>query len=218
MFMKLKVIVLDPELSPSARNRILAAAALVLIGIGGMAIAAPELITWSDGDTLRAADLNRNFEELAVEIARIDASIGTYVNPDTGTVWTSHRGYCGSTAATTGQLGGLRGAKSMCEAACGTPGAHMCTIAEVQRSWTTGSDVPEDAWVDGPLPNLHSYFQGAEGTPVSLRACLQWGNEYGSEVGMVTNIYPRTTDNPGGPTLGMVSQPCNTSRPALCCD
>lgn len=210
--MKLKMIVLDPELSTRTGRRIVGVGILTAIAAGGLAVAAPSLTSWSSGETLTASDLNANFNELAAAIEDVDANRGTFTNLSTGEMWTEYRGYCGSTSARTGNLGNARGAKALCETACGTSGAHMCTSAEVLRSWATGTDVPAGGWVEGPSLVVSSP------SAASTRSCLGWGNQYGSEVGWTVDYYPLDGDNPGGPGLLFEARACNTTHAVTCCD
>jgi hypothetical protein len=60
--MKLKIVIVDLEVPPGAKKWALRLGipAAVLLGGGAVAYAAG-LVTWSDGQTLSAADLNGNF-------------------------------------------------------------------------------------------------------------------------------------------------------------
>jgi hypothetical protein len=86
---KLKVVVIDLELSPRAR-RIASAVALGLLfgGVGAIAVArvrdtAPH--TWSDGETLTAADLNASFSALDSRVAMLEQVGVPVVTP-----WTNY--------------------------------------------------------------------------------------------------------------------------------
>ena len=61
--------------------------------------------------------------------------------------------YCGGTAGMSGSFGGHAGAKTLCEAACGDPAAHMCTTEEVIRSTQLG--LAPSGWIaaGGNWPN-----------------------------------------------------------------
>jgi C1q domain len=69
--MKLKVYVVDLEMSPSARKWTLGLGIplTLLFGGGALAWAASGLTAWEPGDTLQAAALNRNFTYLQSEIS-----------------------------------------------------------------------------------------------------------------------------------------------------
>jgi hypothetical protein len=67
--MKLKVVVVDLEISPRAKRWALRLGIPAAILIGGGAVAyAGGLVTWTDGQTLKAADLNGNFSALQAQI------------------------------------------------------------------------------------------------------------------------------------------------------
>jgi hypothetical protein len=75
--MKLKLVVIDFELSARAK-RIAAAVVVPLLVLGGGAVAYANVpITWTDGDTLTAADLNLNFNGLDTDIAALDQRVVT---------------------------------------------------------------------------------------------------------------------------------------------
>lgn len=68
--MKIKVVIVDLELSKRAK-RVGAAVAVVLLAVGAGAVAygsVPKI--WNDGDTLTATDLNANFAALAAALDR----------------------------------------------------------------------------------------------------------------------------------------------------
>jgi len=67
--MKLKVYVIDVELSAAAKRWGLRLVTLSLVlGATAVALAAGPLHTWSTGDTLQATDLNGNFSNLQTQI------------------------------------------------------------------------------------------------------------------------------------------------------
>lgn len=68
--MKMKIVVIDLELSRRTK-RLAAAAVVAAIAIGAGAIAYASVPhTWNDGDTLNAADLNANFAALSDRLDR----------------------------------------------------------------------------------------------------------------------------------------------------
>lgn len=70
--MKIKLVVIDLELSTRAK-RIAAAMAIPLLVLGGAAVAYANVQhTWSDGETLTAADLNGSFEGLDKRITALE--------------------------------------------------------------------------------------------------------------------------------------------------
>ena len=78
-----------------------------------------------------------------------------YTNPETGQQYSLEASYCGQTAPMTGNAGGYAGAKTLCEATCGTPTAHLCTATEVVRFQTTGGTMPpEQVWLSSGTSSL----------------------------------------------------------------
>jgi len=68
--MKIKIVVVDLELSRRAK-RAGAAVAVVLLAVGAGAVAYASVPkTWTDGETLNAADLNANFAALSAALER----------------------------------------------------------------------------------------------------------------------------------------------------
>ncbi|HEX6243888.1 MAG TPA: hypothetical protein VFZ61_23395 [Polyangiales bacterium] len=73
--MKLKVVVIDLEMSPALKRWLLGGAA-ALIGTGAtLAYAAPAHV-WSNGDTLTAEHLNAAFGDLDARLAKLDGRVG----------------------------------------------------------------------------------------------------------------------------------------------
>ena len=71
-----------------------------------------------------------------------------YTNPDTGQLYSLNASYCGISAAIDGNAGGYSGSKSMCETACNTATAHLCTAPEIVRFSATGGTMPaEEVWI-----------------------------------------------------------------------
>jgi hypothetical protein len=146
----------------------------------------------------------------AAHASRVIARAGSF-GADGG-VRTSLDGlYCGSSAATTGALSdgarsGLRAGKSLCETACASPTAHMCTTSETVRSYELGMEVP-DGWTKG----LNAAAYGPVGTYL-LNDCSDW------TVGVTTTLSTYT--NEGGSWAGghMTLAGCGTSQAILCCD
>jgi hypothetical protein len=96
--MKLKVIVVDLELSTRAKRAALAAttlAGILLVAGSGAVAAVPH--TWNDGDTLNAADLNGAFTALDTRISTLEAAKAPVV-----TAWTAYTPTVRVGAATTG--------------------------------------------------------------------------------------------------------------------
>lgn len=111
-------------------------------------------------------------------------------------------------AATTGRIQfgamtGLRAAKEHCEAACGSPTAHMCTIEEVMRSMSIGRPIPTgEAWVASGIGAV-----GSVSPSVQLTDC---------------NAFTSAASTLGGSVMHaqgyLSSDQCNAQLPILCCD
>src|SRR5262245_48345483 len=112
------------EISAATARRIgVVAASLIVVGTGAVVYA--DQITFSAGQTLTAAALNANFDELYAWQAKPSITVGAASISVGGT-------FCSSTETTyTGaEVGGYSGAKDKCEAACGSPTAHLCSAEE----------------------------------------------------------------------------------------
>jgi hypothetical protein len=79
--MKLAVVVVDLEIPPRVKKWVLRLGipVAVLLGAGAIAYAAG-LVTWMDGQTLTAADLNNNFSQLQSEITAQQAQIAALLS------------------------------------------------------------------------------------------------------------------------------------------
>jgi hypothetical protein len=95
--MKLKLVVLDLELSRRAK-RILAAGAIAALALGAGAVAYANVShTWSDGDALTAADLNGNF-------AALDGRLTALEQPRPRSAVLAHKTAAQTVAANTGSV------------------------------------------------------------------------------------------------------------------
>ena len=118
--------------------------------------------------------------------------------------------YCGSTANTNGAfsaqggLTGVRAAKLLCEQACSSATAHMCTATEAVRSIELGQTLP-DSWVKGtPSPVAGGSFQND---------CFLWTS--GSRVAGAANNLGTAVLNG---TTRLEGDYCDIMHPILCCD
>ena len=72
--MKIKIVVVDLELSPRVKKWAMRAGVAIAI-LGGVSVTyAATLISWTDGQTLTAKDLNNNFASLQSQIAALAPS------------------------------------------------------------------------------------------------------------------------------------------------
>ena len=103
---------IEVELRPGTARRIgVVAATLAVLGVGAVVYA--EQIQFSTGQTLTAADLNNNFNELYAASAKPSVTKNSKSISIGGT-------YCGSSAGPYdgATVGGYTGAKAKCETAC----------------------------------------------------------------------------------------------------
>jgi hypothetical protein len=108
--------------------------------------------------------------------------------------------YCGATAATNANLGGYSAAKSMCETACSSASAHVCTTEEMLRTAGLGMTLPPNGWYAAGIYTLVS-----------------------SPSTVATDCYNFTSSASGGYVgatwaSGPTSSTCNGSYPVFCCD
>src|SRR5678815_1459618 len=114
--MKIKVVVVDLELSRRAK-RVGMAVALAAVIVAGAALSRAALTTplhvWNTGDVLTAADLNNNFGNLTGLDGRITAQESkTAIVHNTTSAYAEHANFCGITSAFDGaNVGGYAGAR-----------------------------------------------------------------------------------------------------------
>jgi hypothetical protein len=220
--MKLKMIVVDFELSSATKKRLIRCGipAAVLLGGGALAYAG-----WSPlpqpnfpmNGPLTASDLNANFAALAdagsaldqrvttLETGRFVGTIGgqPYSVGATGyKLQTSTGGPQGDGTYDGMQVGGYDGAKAKCAAATGSSSAHMCTGDELSRSAASGMGPPANfGWYAG----WYRYDNSAQA--VTYYDCAG---------------YSSNVPTSGGPVAGTgwapTTRSCNSAYAILCCD
>ena len=130
---------------------------------------------------------------------------GPYVNRTTGSQYSANAAYCGSAdftsgAVTSGSDTGWVATKKLCEAACSSPTAHMCTSEEVVRHLATGGET------------LAGWYSTGVSTPVAFDVsdsaddCLGWIS--------ASSVVYGSRWNGGSPMY--VS--CDSTPHMLCCD
>jgi hypothetical protein len=200
--MKIKIIVIDFELSPWLRRAVagMVGPLVLVLAFGTTVDAAPT--TFVAGETLGAAKMNAAFTETDARLARIEARLDPSRKYSNGAV------FCGATlGATVGDMSGFGatkgygGAKTACEITCaGSPTAHLCTSDEVLRSVTLGMAV-KSGWY------------------AAASTSANWGNYYFSDcdgfMSTAANVYGPSWDSAA--SKPNVSQ-CNVAIAALCCD
>ncbi len=149
---------------------------------------------------------------LDTRIAAIEGRV-TAVETDVGDVLTELGGpngdysvaawYCGEAGPTTGDIANeWTGVKALCEAACGTDTAHMCSLEELVRSVSVGN-VVASGWFLGA--------QMTEGTSFPLltnQSCVGWSSASMTQLG---HVWQSPQGHPA-------TSRCDTANAILCCD
>jgi hypothetical protein len=158
--------------------------------------------TFAPGDQLSASKLNANFMALdgrVTALEKFDIGAARIVETRGGKAWSLGAVYCGVTASTNGQIGsGYAGAKGLCETACTTTSAHMCTTDEIVRTAQMGVAAPA-GWYSAGL-----WSEGA-GAVVD-NDCTAWTTSSSTVNGYWWSSTYTTV------------QACNMTGPVLCCD
>lgn len=181
---------IEIELKPGTARRIgVVGATLIILGVGAAVYA--NQIHFTTGQTLTAAQLDNNFDELYAAAAKPSITRN-------GKSISIGGAYCGATSATYdgAAVGGYTGAKAKCEASCGTATAHMCDGADILRSEQLGITMPSGVWISSYTASM---------TPVD---CVSWTMNQTNTNGEVLNLSP--------PAFSMVT--CDTSHAIACCD
>ena len=175
----------------TARRIAVVSTTLIAVGVGAAVYA--NQIRFTAGETLTAANLNNNFDELYAKAAKPSVTVsGKSIS--LGAV------YCGSTAAkyTGSQVGGYEGAKAKCEATCSSTTAHLCTREELMRSLAVG--------VAAVKTTQYSYSAGTPTTDNS-NDCIGWTSDLG-HAGLLFSG-----------NIGLIpGSDCGTAYPLTCCD
>jgi len=136
---------------------------LVVLGtvaIGAASITKPN--TFTAGEKASASKMNANFDTLYTKVNELDSKIA-------GKLGT----YCGVTSATNGAITNqYAGAKALCETACGSTDAHVCTAHEMAIGIQLGLKPSVTAWVfswafgdiSGGATNAHNQCSGWSST------------------------------------------------------
>jgi len=190
----------------SARKILIVGGFLVLLGSAGAALGVPKV--FQEGETLTAADLNRNFGDLETRVANVEAFKDRATK---GGKYSVGGAYCGSTASTSGDLSGISApgssytkAKAACETVTGcSPTAHVCTEEEIYRSASTGN-APPDGWI---MANLAVRMAGN----FPVHGCLSFTTSSNTYSGWVWQSSTATF-------VGCSCSGCPGPIPLLCCD
>jgi hypothetical protein len=140
---------------------------------------------------------------LQARVAKLEMQQPVYVNPVTSIKYSTSGSYCSHTAPTTGLLfdGGLMGypaAKHLCEQACMSPTAHMCTGEELSRHLQTGGTAP-------PSPGWYAAGVAGDYLGGTISDCSGFTSSLATQYGMLFQAMPL----PGS---------CGVAQPIHCCD
>jgi hypothetical protein len=208
---KLKLVIVDLEMSPRVKRRLLRLGLPIALVLGGSALAYANVPkVWNSGDKLLAADLNGNFSALDTRITTLEGGrfVGVvngkkYSVGATSFVKSTSMGGPNNNGTYDGlAVGGYSGAKTACEAATSSASAHMCTGEELARSAAVGIAAPSpDGWYAG-------LYQADNGT-ARYNDCNAYTTNSGSFWG--------STNHSGGNWTPAISV-CSSFNPILCCD
>ncbi len=110
--------------------------------------------------------------------------------------------YCGQTASLTGAAGGFTVIDTLCQSACGSTTAHLCSGPELQGGLPGGLMPPGNAWYGGFIIHVDEI-----GSTVN-QDCGGWSN---ASAGGGGSLFDSTTVAPNRDF-------CNASHPFACCD
>lgn len=185
-------------------RRFLASLFIVSFGLGLGALASAEVVPpFAAGDKLEASKLNTKFRDLEERLAAAEAR-GAGSN---------RKAYCGSTAATKGDLSGLGSAKgypaarAACKAiaTCNGTTAHVCSGDEVVNDASLGFPMPSGRFQNGYA------VQGYGGVGVNWD-CMGW-----QQNGPASSPFWNGAGAPGG-ELTPAGGSCDVDKPLLCCN
>jgi hypothetical protein len=176
---KLKIVIVDLELSTKAKKRLAFGIPLALIlasgavAFAGMDWALPH--EWSNsagptyaGPSLKASDLDDNFNALADAGASLEARVAAleaaHARETADGGYSLGGTFCGQTAASysgniqsqvSGTTNGYEAAKSICQTTCQSVSAHMCSSEELIRSRALGNTVLTlESWISAGIQNI----------------------------------------------------------------
>ena len=200
--MRIKVYVI--ELSPAGKRSLVLGGAIVLLLAAALRADANVPNAFTTGEMLSAAQMNANF-------ADIDSWRGHPVVTKNGKEFSLGAIYCGLTPSTTGQIaGGYAGAKGMCQTACSSASAHMCSAAEIVA--TAEASVTVVPLVPPPDASV-SLYAGGGWYSLTPDDCSSWTTNSDQIEGRCWN---------NGASCGSsgvaFSELCSSSLPVLCCD
>lgn len=148
---------------------------------------------FQQGQSIDHDQFNQIFDE-------IYSHTHVYTNPDTNIQYSMGASYCGPTMGTQdGNFGGYAAGKTLCEQACGSDYAHMCTLDEVRRYVATGGNIATTGWINGAAGVTESG---------NHRDCDGWQSVDSANRGVYWWSAQQAVD----------ASPCNSSLPILCCD
>lgn len=199
---------------PQTKRILIVGSALIILGTAAAVFAVP--VTFQAGTLLKSADLNKDFSDLDTRVTAATVVTVGSKSYSLGAVFKK-----ATQPIHTGNLGGYAGAKSICEAAVGTPTAHMCTGEELVRSAQLGISVPAGGgWYSSAGDAIDGTSPGQTQPNRHDDDCQGWTDNStvnnGTTVG--TSDGPTWIKNTGVPQGRPFHGDCSTSNAVLCCD
>lgn len=165
----------------------------------------PGVLPFESGSRIVASDLSELFDRLYEAVTDLETTGPVYVNPDTGKTYSTLATPCGDSGTTTANIGSPATVKTLCEAACSSSSAHICTTDELMRYVETGGQVATTGWVSN---DFAQYYASSNNDIRQIDNCHGWSTASDSVSGTrwaVGSTYPARQD-------------CARSTPALCCN
>jgi hypothetical protein len=222
--MKLKIVIVDLELSARAKKLLIRIGVPLAVLLGGATLAyaggwalpnqwsAPGSPNYA-GPDLKASDLDDNFAALVDAGASLDQRVtnlenaaGRFITTIDGGQYSVGATYCGSGPSTSGIIpNGYAGAKLLCtqvQACNSSPSTHMCTGEDIVRSMALGVSVGVGWYSSG---------SGSSYDSNNIDDCVSW---------TVATPASATPDAHLGRVWNGWGQEayCDQQNPILCCD
>lgn len=210
--MKVKVLVVDIEVSPRVKRWALRVAMpAVVLTFAGMALATPLKTYWAPSSKLTSQELSDNFKWTEERLHALESAKPVFTAGN-GKKYSLSAVVCGVTSTTYDGAGvqGYDGAKGKCEIACNSASAHMCTAEELLRSQATDPSstiAVQNAWYS--VGAYASYVPQGTSTPATrVNDCQGWRQSNGP-----TDLGPMWASgvNPNNAA-------CSDKRRIACCD
>jgi hypothetical protein len=213
---KLKIVIVDLELSTKAKKRLAFGVPLALIlASGAIAFAGINWTPpheWSNdaganyaGPSLKASDLDDNFNTLADAGATLQAQVDGLQGQITA-LQVGAATFCGVTSPVDGKIGSYALAQQACASVANcTASAHMCSGDELVRSAQMGNRPGVNGWY-----SLGAGIAGTTNSPEVPTDCVGWTNND-------STVYGPNWTNQGSYSAPL-GAPCDGALAILCCE